>query len=51
MREDLLEMVVHSSLGLPIDEVQIGAVVANRAAAFPGNIPLQESIDRACNTV
>lgn len=31
MREDLLKMVVHPSLGLPTDEVSIGAVAASRA--------------------
>lgn len=51
MREDLLEMVIHPSLGLPTDEAPIGAMVANKAKVFPGNNPLQEYIDRACNIV
>lgn len=40
MTEDFLEMVVHPSLGLPTDELPIGAVAANRAIVFPGNNPL-----------
>ena len=42
---------MHTSLGLPIDEVQADVVVANRAVAFSGSNPLQECIDKACNTI
>lgn len=45
-----MEMVGHPSLGRPIDEVQIGAVAANRAVIFLGRNPLKEYIDRACST-
>lgn len=44
-------MVVHPSLGLPIDEVQTHIVVASKVATYSGSIPLQEFINRACNTV
>ena len=50
MREDFLEMVVHPSLGPPIDDTQIGAVAANRAVVFLGCNHLQDNIDRACST-
>jgi len=43
------EMVVHPSLGLPIDEVQTGVAAASRAATFSGKSPLQEYIDRTCS--
>lgn len=42
---------MHPSLGLPIDEVQIDAVVANKAATYIGTNPLQEFLDRACSIV
>jgi len=40
MREALLEIVVHLSLGLPIDEVQVDAVATINAAIFPNSNPL-----------
>lgn len=42
---------MHPSLGLPIGEVQIDVVAASRAVKFSSSHPLQEYIDRACNTV
>lgn len=48
--EEMLEMVMHPSLGLPIDEVKIGAVAASRAIIFPRHNPLQEYINRTCGT-
>lgn len=50
MKEAFLDIVVHpSSLGLPIDEVQVDAVETSKVAVFLGISPLQEYIDRACN--
>lgn len=49
MMEDLLEIVKHPSLGLPIDEVQIEAMEGSKAAIFPSSNPLQEYIDRVCS--
>lgn len=48
--QDCLEMMVHSSLGLPIDELQTSVMEASRAAVLLGNSPLQEYIDKACST-
>lgn len=43
------EVAVHTSLGLPIDEVQIDVVGARQATIFLGCNPLQDYIDRACS--
>lgn len=50
MSEDILEVVVHPFVGLPIDEVQIAVVAASKTATFSGSNPLQGYIDRACST-
>jgi len=50
-RRQELDMVVHPSLGLPIEEVQTNIVAASKAAIYSGSNPLQEFIDRACNIV
>lgn len=50
MSGDILEMLVHPSMGLPIDEVQIGAVAASRVV-YIGRNPLEEYIYRACDTI
>lgn len=44
------EMVVHSSLGLPIDELQTDATTTNKVATFLGNNPPQGYIGKACRT-
>ena len=49
MSGDILEMVVHPSLGRPIDEVRANAQIAGRAARHSESNPLNEYIDRACS--
>jgi len=51
MSGDILEMVVHPSMGLPIDEAQIGAVAASRVAVYTGGTPPEEYMYRACDTI
>lgn len=50
-QQELLEMVVHPSLGQPTDEVRVVAQAASRAAGLSVSSPLQEYIDRTCSTV
>lgn len=51
IKEAFLETMMHPSLGLPIDKVQVDAATTttSKAAVLPGNNHLLEYIDRVCN--